>query len=63
MIRDHYDTWPLEGVVYAIVCPQQTIIARVFTSSACVNLVENWCKEHFLSVFFNRKFSLTNTYL
>ena len=30
--------------------------ARVFTSSARVNLVENWCKEDFrvLSVFFNR---------
>ena len=31
--------------------------ARVFTSLACVNLVENWCKEYFrvLSVFFNRQ--------
>ena len=30
--------------------------ACVFTSSARVNLVENWCKEDFrvLSVFFNR---------
>ena len=28
--------------------------ARVFTSSARVNLVENWCKEH-VSVFFNRQ--------
>ena len=31
--------------------------AHVFTSSARVNLVENWCKEDFqvLSVFFNRQ--------
>ena len=31
--------------------------ARLFTSSACVNLIENWCKEYFrvLSVFFKRQ--------
>ena len=31
--------------------------ARIFTSSAHVNLVENWCKEYFrvLSVYFSRQ--------
>ena len=38
-------------------CPFPANKARIFTSSAHVNLVENWCKEYFrvLSVFFNRQ--------
>ena len=42
-------TWYSKGVLCMIPANK----ARVFTSSAHVNLVENWCKEYFrvLSVF------------